>query len=629
MIEKSPDLKPMSAKQAFVIVQRIVRILLKDHLGHLLIAGSGLIYIIIVQASNALFVRRLVDHYIVPNIGSSTVDTAPLIRLSLTMAILFITGAITFYLVQRTMARISQRIIKNFRDSLFSHTQRLPITYFDTHQSGAIMSLYTNDIQMLHQFVYQGLGLVFGALINISIISITMISISPILAVVQILSTFILAPLVIKITKRSVGYFRAQQAAVGELGGYIEELLDGQKVVKVFDYEQRAIVDFDQLGDNLHMHATKALRNGNLIWPILGNYGYLQYLGMAVLGSMLSIMGIGGLSVGSIIAFLQLSRTFTFPTAEIFIQLNSMMMAIAGAERLFAVLEQPLESDEGTVSLEAVHVNAAGDILPATGDNEHHWAWRSSTGYIPLGGAISFNNLTFSYKPGVPTLKGIQLSIAAGQSVALVGATGAGKTTISNLLSRFYEVDSGEILYDGIHIKDIKKADLRRSMGLVLQETRLFSGSIAQNIGYGVPGATQERIEEAAMRAGAHHFISQLADKYQTQISDESDALAAGERQLLAIARAELLDPPVMILDEATSAIDSQTEATVQAGMSQLMHGRTVFIIAHRLSTIRNADLIVVMDDGHIAEAGNHAQLLQQKGIYAKLVEHTLEVAPT
>ncbi|NIZ19890.1 ABC transporter ATP-binding protein [Spirochaetales bacterium BR151] len=617
------------AKKAWQITKNILAMLWKYHKVALIFAVIFLLFNVTAQAAGSLFLKKLIDEYIVPMHGLSHPDFTPLLHLLFLMAGIYMLGLIGNYLAQRLMISTTQHFMQRMRNRLFTHMQRLGVSYFDARQTGEIMSHYTNDMEMMRQFIATGLGISLSSVLNLSMVTITMFIISPTLALIQLGTTVIIVPAVVVLAKRSARYFRQQQADMGHLNGYIEEMIAGQKVIKVFSHEEQAVTDFARYNDALHASVTKAVRNGNMIWPMLGNFGYFQYITVAMVGGMLALSGVGGLTLGAIASFLNLSRSFTFPIAEAFGQFNIIMMAIAGAERIFTLLEESEEAVDGQVHLVAVEVDKAGNFLQESTHHTEHWAWKEidpqgNATYTQLRGEIRFEAVNFSYVSGKTVLEAIDFEAKAGQKVALVGSTGAGKTTITNLLNRFYEIDSGRILYDGIDIKRIHKHDLRRSLGMVLQDTHLFSGSIYDNLRYGRLSASNAEVEEAAKRAGAEAFILAMEGGYAHVIEGESSALSQGQKQLLSIARAEVADPPVMILDEATSSIDTKTEAVVQRGMDSLMQGRTVFVIAHRLSTIQNSDLILVIEQGKIAESGNHESLMQAGGIYYRLVTQNL-----
>ena len=543
----------------------------------------------------------------------------------------YIIGIGATYLYNRLMVIVSQGVLKQLRDKMFAHMQTLPIRYFDTNQTGDIMSRYTNDTDALRQMISRSLPQLVASLATILLVFATMLSSSLLLTLVVVVTMTVMFQLTGFIGKKSRRYFQKQQQDIGALNGYIEEMVGGQKVVKVFCHEDESEQGFDRLNRQLCDSATKANRYANILMPVIGNFGYIQYILIAIAGGALAVSGVGGLSLGGIASFLYLSRALSGPLGQVFQQFNMVIMALAGAERIFELLDEAPEQDEGLVTL----VNAkrmADGSLTETPQHTGLWAWKhpqedGSVSYTLLQGDIRFNDVSFGYLPEKTVLDDVTLFAQSGQKIALVGATGAGKTTITNLINRFYDIEKGEILYDGIDIGKIKKADLRRSLGIVLQDTHLFTGTVRENIRYGNPAATDAEVVEAARLANAHGFISRLPEGYDTVIEGDGAGLSQGQKQLLSIARAAVADPPVMILDEATSSIDTRTEAIVQRGMDALMEGRTVFVIAHRLSTIQNAHAILVMENGRIIERGGHQQLLEQQGVYYRLYTGAAEIA--
>lgn len=513
---------------------------------------------------------------------------------------------------------------------MFNHMQDLPIQYFDTHAHGDIMSCYTNDTDTLRQVVSQSLPQLISSVVTIVAVLIAMLLTSAWLTLVTVVFAVIILLAVRLIAGKSGKYFVQQQRSLGKVNGFIEEMINGQKVVKVFNHEARAKHDFDVINDELNESAYKANKYANVLMPVVGNLGYLLYIVVAVVGGLLAIYGIGGLTLGKIVTFLQLSRSFSQPIGQVSQQLNSVVMAAAGAERIFALLDAEPERDEGYVTLVNARLDEDGTLVPC---EEHTglWAWRhphsdGSVDYTPLTGDVRFFDVDFAYESDKPVLHGVSLYAKPGQKVAFVGATGAGKTTITNLINRFYDIADGKVRYDGININKIRKSDLRRSLGIVLQDTNLFTGTVKENIKYGNPNATDEEVVAAARLANADDFISRLPQGYDTVLQGNGANLSQGQRQLLSIARAAIADAPVMILDEATSSIDTRTEALVQQGMDALMRGRTVFVIAHRLSTVRNADVIIVLDHGCVVERGNHQELIAQKGFYYRLYTGAFEL---
>ncbi|ACB84407.1 ABC transporter ATP-binding protein [Natranaerobius thermophilus] len=570
----------------------------------------------------SVFLEVLIDEYITPLVGVSDPDFSSLISALFIMGGIFLAGVIGTLTFNLLMVSISQGTLRELRDSMFSHMQKLPLSYFDSNTHGNLMSRYTNDTDTLRQFITQGLPQMAVSIVTIVGVFTTMLILSPHLTLVAILTVIINLVVVRKVVGLSGKNFSRQQETLGKTNGYVEEMISGQKVVKVFCHEEEAKAKFDELNDKLCQHSTDAHRYANILMPIMINFSHIQYVLIAITGGILYINGIGALTLGTIAAFLQLSRTLAMPIAQISQQLQSIVKALAGAERIFDLLDQEVEADKGSVTL--VNAKYEDDKLVETEERTGILAWKQpqpdgSFNYTELKGDIRLNNIDFSYDGETPVLHNVSVHAKPGQKIALVGATGAGKTTISNLINRFYDLDDGKIRYDGININDIKKADLRRSLGVVLQDTSLFTGTVKENIRFGKLDATDEEIYEAARRSQADSFISMLPDGYETILSEESSNLSQGQRQLLSITRAQLTDAPVMILDEATSSIDSRTEAIVQRGMDELMKGRTVFVIAHRLSTIRNSDKILVLDQGRIIESGNHKELVANKGAYYQL----------
>lgn len=577
----------------------------------------------------SLFTRTLIDDYITPMLSQEVANFTPLLHILMLMGVIYLSGAISNYIYNRLMVVIGQTVQKNIRDDMFTHMQRLPIRYFDTHAFGDIMSRYTNDIDTLRQMISQSIPQMFSSLTTIICVAIAMLITSIPLTIVVAVITGIMILTLKTITGHSRRYFIQQQIALGKVNAYTEEMMNGQKVVKVFCYEEEAKAKFDDLNEELFDKANKANTFANILMPILGNIGNLQYALIAIVGGLIAINGYAGMSVGIIASFLQLSRSFSGPIGQISQQLNAVIMALAGAERIFQLLDEEPEEDEGYVTL----VNAVekdGELVESE-KRTGLWAWKHPHGdgtitYAKMTGDIRFFDVDFGYVPHKTVLHDISLYARPGEKIAFVGSTGAGKTTITNLINRFYDITDGKIRYDGININKIKKDDLRRSLGVVLQDTNLFTGTIKENIRYGKLDATDEEVITAAKLANAHHFISLLPDGYDTVLEDAGDGLSQGQKQLLSIARAAVADPPAMILDEATSSIDTRTELIVQKGMDSLMKGRTVLVIAHRLSTIQNSDAIMVLDHGRIIERGNHEELVKQKGTYYQLYTGAFEL---
>lgn len=575
----------------------------------------------LISVASSLFLETLIDDYISPLL----LETAPvftgLLKALGMMAILYLFGVIATFFYNRIMVSISQGVMKTIRDELFSHMQSLPIRYFDTHAHGDVMSIYTNDVDTLRQTLSQSLPQMLSSLITILAVFIAMLTTSLPLTVLVIICVTAMLLLTRKIAGKSSSYFVKQQKSLGAVNGYIEEMVDGQKVVKVFCHEEQAKAGFDALNDTLFENADQANKYANILMPVMSNIGNLQYVLIAVAGGALALSGTG-ITLGVIAAFLQLSRSFTQPISQISQQLNSVVMALAGSERIFKLLDEQPETDDGYVTL----VNAAEQdgVLVESTERTGLWAWKhphsdGTITYTKLTGEVRFYDVDFAYEEGKTILHNITLYARPGQKLAFVGSTGAGKTTITNLINRFYDLEDGKIRYDGININKIKKDDLRRSLGVVLQDTNLFTGTVRENIRYGQLNASDKEIEAAAKLAGADDFIRRLPQGYDTIISGDGGSLSQGQRQLLSIARAAVADPPVMILDEATSSIDTRTESIVQRGMDALMEGRTVFVIAHRLSTVQNSDAILVLEHGRVIERGSHSQLIAAKGKYHQL----------
>ena len=586
--------------------------------------------IIISSLANVMgiqFIQRLIDEYIVPLIGNQNPDFSSLLQAILSMAVVYIIGVLATYIYNRLMINLSQGILNRIRTEMFEHMQTLPIGYFDSHSHGEIMSTYTNDVDALRECLSQSIPMVFSAGVTMITVLISMFTTNIYLTLVVVAMVIIMTFVSRYLGGNSSRYFVKQQEDLSKVNGYIEEMIEGQKVVKVFCYEEEAKKRFDELNENLCDSTTRANTYANILMPCILNIGNLGYVLVAVIGGILSVNGI--LSIGSIAAFLQYVKAFTNPLGQVSQQMNFIVMALAGAERIFKLIDEKPEEDEGYVTL--VNAKIEDGKLVETDERTGIWAWKhphkdGRITYARLRGRVTFDNVVFGYTDKKIVLHNISLEAKEGQKVSFVGATGAGKTTITNLINRFYDIQEGKIRYDGINIQKIKKADLRRSLGMVLQDTSLFTGTIKDNIRYSRPEASDEEVLAAAKLANADNFIKHLPQGYDTVITGNGEGLSQGQRQLLSIARAALDNAPVLILDEATSSIDTRTEKIVQAGMDKLMEGRTVFVIAHRLSTIRNSDLIMVLDQGRIIERGNHKELIAKEGMYYGLYTGAIEI---
>ncbi len=582
------------------------------------------------MVSCSLYLQTLIDSYITPLLQAATPDFAPLFRSILIMGCIYAVGILACLFYNRTMVSIAQGTLKRIRDEMFEHMQTLPIRYFDTHTHGDIMSHYTNDTDTLRQMLAQSIPQMFSSLITIISVFFAMLFTSWQLTIFVLCFVFIMLQVTGRVAGKSGYYFIRQQKALGDVNGYIEEMINGQKVIKVFCHEEKAKEIFDQKNEELCKDASAANSFANILMPIMGNLGNLQYVLLATIGGTMALGGAGGMTVGTIASFLQLSRSFMNPISQISNQLNMVVMALAGAERIFKLMDEEPEVDEGYVTLVNAKYDENGELTESK-ERTGLWAWKHPHGdgtltYTKMRGEVRFYDVDFGYNEEKIVLHNISLYAEPGQKVAFVGSTGAGKTTITNLINRFYDLADGKIRYDDININKIKKADLRRSLGVVLQETNLFTGTIMENIRYGKLDATDEEVYAAAKLANADDFIRLLPNGYDTVITGNGGSLSQGQRQLIAIARAAVADPPVMILDEATSSIDTRTEAIVQRGMDALMKGRTVFVIAHRLSTVRNSDVIMVLEQGRIIERGSHDKLIAEKGKYYQLYTGAFEL---
>ncbi len=580
----------------------------------------------------SLSLRYLLDDFILPLIGQKEPNFVGLYQALAVLGCIFLVGVIATFIYTRMMVFIGQGVLKRVRDDMFEHMQTLPIRYFDQNTNGSVMSLYTNDTDTLRQMISQAIPQALMSLFTIIVTFISMLILSPLLTVLAVLIIFLMLFVTGKIGARSGKYFVRQQMSLAEVTGFVEERMNGQRVVKVFNHEKKSEEEFDKLNEALFESAAQANKYGNMMGPVIGNIGNLQFVLTAVLGGILSVTGVGGITLGVIASYLQFTKSFTQPFMQVAQQFNSIVMALAGAERIFNLIDEKPEDDEGYVTLVNAKKDADGNITECR-ERTGMWAWKhphsadGSVSYTELKGDVRFEDVTFGYNEDKTILHDISLYAKPGQKLAFVGSTGAGKTTITNLINRFYDIQDGKIRYDGINITKIKKDDLRHSLGIVLQDTHLFTGTIRDNIRYGKLDATDEEIYAAAKLAHADQFIQMLPKGYDTMLSGDGEELSQGQRQLLSIARAAVADPPVLILDEATSSIDTRTESIVQKGMDNLMKGRTVFVIAHRLSTIRNSDAIIVLDHGRIIERGDHKDLIRQKGTYYQLYTGKLELS--
>ena len=611
--------------------KRLLSLIIKNNKLRLSLVVICIMASSIIMVMSSVFMRSLVDQFIVPLLSQDNPDFSGLNQLMIKMIALFSIGIVTTFAYNRLMIVVAQGTLKNVRDKMFGLMQRIPIKYFDTHTHGEIMTHYTTDTDALEQMISHSFPQFISSTVTLVTVIFALITMSWQLSIIVFLFVLVQLNVTKVLAKNSSKHFINQQNMIGKVNGYIEEMINGQKVVKVFNYEERAKKKFDEINEELFDNMYKANKFANILMPILNNVGNIEYVVVAILGAIFAIKGIvPGLTLGTIASFLALTRSFNEPIKQLSQQVNSIIMAMAGANRIFELIDEKPEEDDGYVNLVNIEKDKDGNIIEKE-EKTGQWAWKhrhhdGTVDYVELKGRIEFENVDFGYEKEKTILHDISLYAKPGQKIAFVGATGAGKTTITNLLNRFYDIDVGKIRYDGINIKKIKKADLRKSLGLVLQDTNLFTGTIKENIKYGKLDATDEEVIEAAKIANAHNFISRLPDGYDTKLTENGSQLSQGQRQLISIARAAISNPPVMILDEATSSIDTRTEKIVSDGMDSLMEGRTVLVIAHRLSTVKNAKAIMVMDLGKIIERGNHEQLLEQKGEYYQLYTGAFEL---
>ncbi len=605
------------------VFKRLIGYVFHYYAPQCIIVVVAIIINVLASVRGTWFMQTLIDDYIMPLLKVENPDFSGLARAIGQVGIFYLCGAVAAYIQTKVMIYVSQGTLKRLRDHLFTHMESLPIKYFDTHAHGDIMSIYTNDIDTLRQMISQSMPQIFSSAITIVSVFISMVMLSIPLTAVTLLMVGLVLFTTGKLASKSGKYFTAQQKDIGALNGYIEEMMEGQKVVKVFCHEEEAKEKFDELNNQLFNSADNANKFANILMPVNAQIGNISYVLCAIVGGALALSGFGGFTLGKLASFLTYNKSFNMPINQVSMQLNSIVMALAGADRVFKLLDETPELDEGYVTL--VNAKKENGELTETAERTGIWAWKhyhkadDTTTFAEVKGDVEFNDVDFGYSDEKMVLHNIKMFATPGQKIAFVGSTGAGKTTITNLINRFYDIQDGKIRYDGININKIKKDDLRHSLGIVLQETHLFTGTVMENIRYGKLDATDEEVIAAARLANADSFIRKLSDGYNTQLSGDGANLSQGQRQLLAIARAAIADPPVLILDEATSSIDTRTEKIVQEGMDKLMHGRTTFVIAHRLSTVKNSDCIMVLEQGKIIERGTHDELIEEKGKYYQL----------
>ena len=605
------------------LFMRLLAYIMKNYAVHCILVVICIFITVLASVQGTWFMQTLIDSYILPLIGQADPDFSGLLHAIMRVAVFYLIGAIASYIYTRIMVNVSQGTLKNLRDDMFTHMEELPIRYFDTHYHGDIMSTYTNDIDTLRQMISQSMPQFLNSIITIVSVFVSMLLLNVPLTIVTLLMIGVTLFATKKIGALSAKYFIAQQKDIATVNGYIEEMMNGQKVVKVFTHEEESIENFNRLNDQLFHSADNANKFGNILMPVNAQIGNISYVLCALVGGVLALNGIGGFTLGKLASFLTYNKSFSQPVNQLSMQLNNIVMALAGSERIFKLLDEEPETDEGYVTL--VRARKENGQIVESKERTGMWAWKhthqadGSVDYIELKGDVVFDDVDFGYNPDKIVLHNVDLYATPGQKIAFVGSTGAGKTTITNLINRFYDIQDGKIRYDGININKIKKDDLRHSLGIVLQDTHLFTATVMENIRYGKLDATDEEVIAAAKLANADTFIHQLPDGYNTILTGDGANLSQGQRQLLAIARAAIADPPVLILDEATSSIDTRTEKIVQDGMDKLMAGRTTFVIAHRLSTVKNSDCIIVLEQGRVIERGNHDKLMEEKGKYYQL----------